>query len=146
MFRRDPTSFLNGDLEIDRRNRLRTNAARPCASADRSFECRRELGHALEAVLAPACESLFEERIDPICSASCARIPPDLFSLKLLCRFPAAIGNDLILNVLAFIERAQPGPLNRGDVHEHILAAALRLDKAVTLGRVEPLHSACSHS
>ena len=69
-----------------------------------------------------------------------------LFYLEIFSRFLAAIGDNFILNVLAFVERAQPGPLDRGDVHEHILAAALRLDKAVTFGRVEPLHSACSHS
>jgi hypothetical protein len=69
-----------------------------------------------------------------------------LFYLEMFCRFLAAIGDNLVLNVLAFVERAQPGPLDRGDVNEHILAAALRLDKAVTFGRVEPLHSACSHS
>jgi hypothetical protein len=30
-------------------------------------------------------------------------------------------------------------------VHEHILAAALRLNETVSFGRVEPLHSALSH-
>jgi hypothetical protein len=31
-------------------------------------------------------------------------------------------------------------------VNEHILAAVVRRDKAVTLGLVEPLNLACSHS
>jgi hypothetical protein len=30
-------------------------------------------------------------------------------------------------------------------VNEHILATAARLNKAITLGRVEPLHRTCSH-
>src|SRR5262245_59260926 len=32
------------------------------------------------------------------------------------------------------------------DVYEHIFAAALRLNEPVTLGRIEPLHSAGSHA
>ena len=47
--------------------------------------------------------------------------------------------------MLAFVERAQSGALDGLDVNEHILATALRLDEAIALGRVEPLHSACSH-
>jgi hypothetical protein len=31
-------------------------------------------------------------------------------------------------------------------MNEDILAAALGLDEAITFGRVEPLHSACSHN
>ena len=47
--------------------------------------------------------------------------------------------------MLAFVECAQSGALHGGDVNEHILATALRLDKAVTLGRVEPLHCPARH-
>ena len=71
--------------------------------------------------------------------------PTYLFHLEMFSRALAAIFDNLVLNMLAFVEGAQPGPLDRGDVHEHILAAALRLDKAITFCRVEPLHSACSH-
>ena len=79
-------------------------------------------------------------------AADAARGQTNLFQFQIFRCALAAVLNDLVLNILAFIERAQPGPLDRGDVHEHILAAALRLDKAVTLGRVEPLHRACSHA
>jgi len=72
----------------------------------------------------------------------CAKLP----YLEVFRGFFTAVGDDLILNVLAFVECAQPGPLHGRDVNEHILATALRLDKAVTFGRVEPLYSACSHS
>ena len=71
--------------------------------------------------------------------------PEPLLHLEIFRQFLAAIGDDFVLNVLAFVERAQSGALDGGDVNEHILATALRLDKAITLGRVEPLHSACSH-
>ena len=69
----------------------------------------------------------------------------NLSHLEIFRRFLAAICDDFVLNVLTFVERAQSGALDGGDVNEHILATALRLDKAITLGRVEPLHSACSH-
>jgi hypothetical protein len=71
--------------------------------------------------------------------------PANLSHLEIFRRFLAAICDDFVLNVLAFVEGAQSGALNGRDVNEHILATALRLDKAIALGRVEPLHSACSH-
>jgi hypothetical protein len=64
---------------------------------------------------------------------------------EILRGFLPAVRNNLILNVLAFVERAQARPFHGRDMHEHIFAAALRLDKAITLGRVEPLYSASSH-
>ena len=69
-----------------------------------------------------------------------------LLHLEVFGRFFAAVRHDFIFNLLAFVEIAQSGALDSRDVNEHILAAALRLDKAVTFGRVEPLHSACSHN
>src|SRR4051812_9225901 len=82
----------------------------------------------------------------PAADATARHQPCESLShLEIFRRFLAAIGNDLVLNVLAFVEGAQSGALDGGDVNEHILATTLRLDKAVTLGRVEPLHSACSH-
>src|SRR3954452_20632666 len=69
----------------------------------------------------------------------------DLSHLEIFRRFLAAICDDFVLNVLAFVESAQSGALDGRDVNEHILATALRLDEAIALGRVEPLHSACSH-
>ena len=69
----------------------------------------------------------------------------DYLTLRFFRGFLPAVGNNLILNVLAFVERAQARPFHGRDMHEHIFAAALRLDKAITLGRVEPLYSASSH-
>jgi hypothetical protein len=59
--------------------------------------------------------------------------------------FFAAIGDDFVLDLRALIHRAQTRLLNGGDVQEHVLAAAVRLDEAITLGRVEPLNSTSSH-
>jgi hypothetical protein len=57
----------------------------------------------------------------------------------------AAVGFHLIGDLLAFCETTQAGTLNRTDVHEHVLAAAIRLNEAVTLLVVEPLHRPCRH-
>jgi len=69
-----------------------------------------------------------------------APLRPASADLEVLCRFLAAIAHDLILDDLSLIERAEPGALDRRDVDENILAAALRLNEAIAFGRVEPLH------
>src|SRR5262249_5934631 len=58
--------------------------------------------------------------------------------------FPAVLF-DLILEVLPLVERAQSSALDRGDVDEYVFAARLRLNKSVTLRRIEPLHGAARH-
>src|SRR4029077_6801911 len=63
--------------------------------------------------------------------------------LQVLGRGLAAIAHDLVFDLLAFIERAEPGPLDGRNVHEHVLTTTLRLDKAVALGGIEPLHGTC---
>src|SRR5262245_60116850 len=60
-------------------------------------------------------------------------------------RLLAAVADDLILHGLPLVEGGQARALDSRDMDEHVLAAALRLDKAVTLGRVEPLHGSGSH-
>src|SRR5450432_4231911 len=47
--------------------------------------------------------------------------------------------------LLAFIERAHAGALDGADVHEHVVAAVVRLNKAEALGRVEPLNCSGCH-
>src|SRR5437763_8631161 len=49
---------------------------------------------------------------------------------------------DIDNDALSLVERGQPGPLQRGGVHEHVLAAAVAHDKAKALGRVVPLDGA----
>jgi hypothetical protein len=56
-----------------------------------------------------------------------------------------AIGFDLIRDLLPFRETAQARALNRADVDEHVLSAAVGLNEAVALLLVEPLDCACCH-
>src|SRR5258708_16678366 len=51
--------------------------------------------------------------------------------LEVLCRLLAAVAGDLILNGLPFIEGAQACALDCGDVDEHVLASALRLNETI---------------
>src|SRR5215212_5672841 len=60
-------------------------------------------------------------------------------------RRTAALGGDLVVDLLAFVEAVQARTLDRADMHEHILAAVTRLDESETLGGVEPLHRTSSH-
>ena len=55
-------------------------------------------------------------------------------------RLFAAVGNDFVAHLGAVIETAQTRSLNGGYVHEDILAAVIRLNKAITLGGIEPFH------
>ena len=59
-------------------------------------------------------------------------------------RFLAPVGRYFIFDHNALTKRTQARALDSGDMHEHILAAALRLNETVSLGRVEPFHSTSS--
>ena len=48
-------------------------------------------------------------------------------------------------NLDTFVEAAQTSLLHCRDVHEHVPAAVVGLDKSITLGWVEPLHSTYRH-
>jgi hypothetical protein len=50
-----------------------------------------------------------------------------------------------VLDLLTLVEGRQTGPLNRRNMDENVLAAALRLNEPVTFGRVEPLHDTGRH-
>ena len=50
-----------------------------------------------------------------------------------------------IFNHLPLIETAEAGSFDRGDVDEHIFAATLRLNKSISLLRIEPLHGTFRH-
>jgi hypothetical protein len=71
-----------------------------------------------------------------------------LFDLEILgCGF-AAIGDQLKLHLLTFVERAQAGTLDRRDMDEDVptTAATGGLDETVTLLRIEPLNRSRRHS
>src|SRR5271170_5053142 len=64
------------------------------------------------------------------------------FHLEILCRGLPFVGNLFVLHLLALVEGRQAGLLDRRDMDENVLAAALGLNEPITLGRVEPLHRA----
>src|SRR6185312_2599526 len=49
------------------------------------------------------------------------------------------------VDLLAFAERLEAGALNGRDMHENVVATLFRLNKAVTLLTIEPLHSPVRH-
>src|SRR5262249_25651031 len=57
----------------------------------------------------------------------------------------SAIGDKLVLNRLAFVERVQASALHGRNVDEYILVAGLRPDEPVTLRRIKPLDGAFLH-
>src|SRR3984885_14172107 len=54
-------------------------------------------------------------------------------------------GHFLIAHLCTLIECAEPSFFDRGDVHEHIVAAVIGLNESIALCRVEPLHRSSSH-
>src|SRR5262245_17854402 len=68
-----------------------------------------------------------------------------LLDLEVYSGLLTAAALNLILNSLSFVERHQSGTFDGANVYEHIFAAALRLNESITLGWIEPLHSAGSH-
>src|SRR5689334_20838618 len=64
---------------------------------------------------------------------------------EVFCGGLAPVCDLFVLNRLSLVEGRQTGLLHRRDMHEHILAARRRLDKSITLRRVEPLDRTFSH-
>jgi hypothetical protein len=56
----------------------------------------------------------------------------------------AAFGFEV--DLLAFAKRLKSGALNSRDVHENVVATFFRLNKAVALLTIKPLHSPVRHS
>src|SRR5229473_8120912 len=55
------------------------------------------------------------------------------------------VGHFLIAHLCTLIECAEPSFFDRGDVHEHILAAVIGLNESIAFCRVEPLHRSSCH-
>src|SRR4029079_6880562 len=51
----------------------------------------------------------------------------------------------LVSDLLSLTKRRETSTLNCRDVHENVVAAFIRLDEAIALLAVEPLHSAVCH-
>src|SRR5947199_10852581 len=54
-------------------------------------------------------------------------------------------GLELVAELLAFLERAEPGPLDGGDVDEGVGAARIVGDEAVAAIGIEEFYGACGH-
>ena len=75
-----------------------------------------------------------------------ARPSEPLLDPKIGRGFSAAIPLNLVLDGLSLVERTQASLLNSRDVDKHIFAtAACRLNKPISLSRIEPLHGTCRH-
>ena len=68
-----------------------------------------------------------------------------LGSGKVRCGRLATLCHKFVIDLLTFIERAHSCAFHGADVHEHIASTVRRLNKAIALLGVEPLHYACSH-
>ena len=68
-----------------------------------------------------------------------------LLHLQIFRALFAFVRDHVITDLVAFAEVIQAGLFNSRDVHENILAAAVGLNKAISLSRIEPLHSTCRH-
>src|SRR6478609_10547650 len=66
----------------------------------------------------------------------------EVFGADLAAHF---VGLQFEIDLLTIIEAGQTGALDGADVNEHILAAIVRLNEAVALLTVEPLHGTCRH-
>src|SRR3954471_324079 len=60
-------------------------------------------------------------------------------------RLLAALGDDFVVDLLAFHQRAHAGAFDGADVHEDVFRAVGRLDESEALLAVEELHGTCSH-
>src|SRR3984893_16656947 len=80
-----------------------------------------------------------------LASAASARHRTRSLDFNVLRRGFAAVADDFILDLLAFIERAQASALHRRDMNEYVLRAALGLNETVAFGRVDPLHRSGRH-
>src|SRR5271154_7459982 len=61
-------------------------------------------------------------------------------------RLLAAVGDDVIGDLGVIRQAVETGLLDRRDMDEHVLAAAVRLNEAVTLLPIEPLYRPARHN
>jgi hypothetical protein len=66
--------------------------------------------------------------------------------LQVSSRLLAAVADDVIGDLGAIRQAVHAGFLDGRDMDEDVLAAAVRLDEAITLGRIEPFHCPARHA
>lgn len=64
---------------------------------------------------------------------------------QVFCRSFSLICHFLVAHFVTLIQAAEASSFDRGDVHENILAAVVRLNEAETLRWIEPLNGTYSH-
>jgi hypothetical protein len=67
-----------------------------------------------------------------------------LGALDVLCLPALGAFDHVKLDLLSFLEAAEAGRLNRGEMYEYILSI-LAADETIALGVVKPLHCSCFH-
>ena len=60
-------------------------------------------------------------------------------------RFAVIAFNEVVRNLLTFVQRFHASVLNRGNMYESILRAVFWFDEAISFGAVKPLNSSSSH-
>src|SRR5258707_2744551 len=71
--------------------------------------------------------------------------PESLLTVVLSGNRICTAGNLFIADLGPLIEAAEARSLYCRDMHKHVLAAAVGLNKPIPLGGIEPLHSTCRH-
>src|SRR5947209_78867 len=126
-----------------------------CASAKRPTDTRERPGPPAFRLHRVEVAGLFPE-LSPIPLGVKSMVRHDLLAhpwpqwpvsldLEVLCGGLAAIADEFVLDVLTFVQSAEPRSLNRRNVHEYIFAAVGRLNESIPLGRVEPFYISGRH-
>lgn len=64
---------------------------------------------------------------------------------QVLGRDLAAVLLHLVADLRAFVQRAEASSFGRRDVYKNVFAAAVGLNEAISIGRVEPFYSTDRH-
>ena len=97
------------------------------------------------SILTPIERRNYEQRLARL-EDTALRLSGELFIEGATAHAAKRLHHNLEADRLTFIETAKAGRLHGGDVDEHVLAAVLRHDEPKSLGGIEPLHGAYSHS
>jgi hypothetical protein len=83
----------------------------------------------------------------PICGTRDSHVAEtSALNFEIFCRGFAPVGDFIEFDNLTFVQTAEAGLLDCGDMDEDIFSApSLRLNKSVPLLRIEPLHAAARH-
>jgi len=86
-----------------------------------------------------------KQRAEAFASAPITSSSSSLDHLQMAGARLAALGDELVADLLRFVEGRQTSAFDRADMNEHILRTVIRLDEAEALLGIEPLNFACRH-